>query len=102
MMTGIRYRTRRRPTINIRRPEHALHRPNSRSVRLDLVDDAAHAGRSGVITAFYDVARIESCAPPRACCRALTSGGAVNVISNPPTQEASKATLTIGKTHPVV
>ncbi len=62
------------------------------------VDDV-YAGRSGVLnTAFYDVARIEVVRGPQGVLLGKNvAGGAVNVISNPPTQENSgAATLTIG------
>lgn len=62
------------------------------------VDDV-YAGRSGVLnTAFYDVARIEVVRGPQGVLLGKNvAGGAVNVISNPPTQVASgAATLTIG------
>lgn len=62
------------------------------------VDDV-YAGRSGVLnTAFYDVARIEVVRGPQGVLLGKNvAGGAVNVISNPPTQTNSgAATLTIG------
>ena len=62
------------------------------------VDDV-YAGRSGVLnTAFYDVARIEVVRGPQGVLLGKNvAGGAVNVISNPPTQTNSgAATITIG------
>ena len=62
------------------------------------VDDV-YAGRSGVLnTAFYDVARIEVVRGPQGVLLGKNvAGGAVNVISNSPTQTNSgAATLTIG------
>ncbi len=62
------------------------------------VDDV-YAGRSGVLnTAFYDVARIEVVRGPQGVLLGKNvAGGAVNVISNPPTQDNSGAvTISIG------
>ncbi|MES2290365.1 MAG: TonB-dependent receptor [Pseudomonadota bacterium] len=62
------------------------------------VDDV-YAGRSGVLnTAFYDVARIEVVRGPQGVLLGKNvAGGAVNVISNKPTQDPSgMVTLTIG------
>lgn len=62
------------------------------------VDDV-YAGRSGVLnTAFYDVARIEVVRGPQGVLLGKNvAGGAVNVISNKPTQTNSgAATISIG------
>lgn len=62
------------------------------------VDDV-YVGRSGILnTAFYDVARIEVVRGPQGVLLGKNvAGGAVNVISNAPTQESSGAvTASIG------